>query len=271
MLEVDHVSMTYRRGGKNASLTRALHDVSLSAKAGEFITIIGPSGCGKTTLLYCMAGLNPGYEGGITVDGEPVAGPAAGRSIVFQAACLLPWRTVTRNVGYSLELLRGQTKAEAAARVQAAIDLVGLSGFESYYPAQLSGGMQQRVNLARALATRPRLLLMDEPFASLDALTKELLQGELLRIMRDEECTTVFITHDIEEAVLLGDRVIVMSPRPGRIAGEYQVPFPRPRDRDIAESPEFSEVVRQLRAVMREEIERAPEAEPTSAAAGGRA
>jgi NitT/TauT family transport system ATP-binding protein len=259
MLEVDHVSMTYRRGGKkNATLTRALHDVSLTAEAGEFITIIGPSGCGKTTLLYCMAGLNPGYEGGITVDGEPVAGPAAGRSIVFQQACLLPWRTVARNVGYSLELLRGETKAGAAARVQSAIDLVGLSGFESYYPAQLSGGMQQRVNLARALATRPRLLLMDEPFASLDALTKELLQGELLRIMRDEQCTTVFITHDIEEAVLLGDRVIVMSPRPGRIAGEYRVPFARPRDRDIAESAEFADVVRQLRAVMREELDREP-------------
>jgi NitT/TauT family transport system ATP-binding protein len=263
MLAVDHVSMTYRRGGKNASLTRALHDVSLSAQAGEFITIIGPSGCGKTTLLYCMAGLNPGYEGRIEVDGEPVLGPAVGRSIVFQQSCLLPWRTVTKNVGYSLE---------AAARVQAAIDLVGLRGFESYYPAQLSGGMQQRVNLARALATKPRLLLMDEPFASLDALTKELLQGELLRIMRDERCTTVFITHDIEEAVLLGDRVIVMSPRPGRIVHEYKVPFDRPRDREIAESAEFSDVVRQLRAVMREELERQPaETEPVGTATGRRA
>jgi len=272
MLAVDHVSMTYRRGGKNASLTRALHDVSLSAQAGEFITIIGPSGCGKTTLLYCMAGLNPGYEGRIEVDGEPVLRPAVGRSIVFQQSCLLPWRTVTKNVGYSLELLRSETKQEAAARVQAAIDLVGLRGFESYYPAQLSGGMQQRVNLARALATKPRLLLMDEPFASLDALTKELLQGELLRIMRDERCTTVFITHDIEEAVLLGDRVIVMSPRPGRIVHEYKVPFDRPRDREIAESAEFSDVVRQLRAVMREELERQPaETEPVGTATGRRA
>jgi len=272
MLEVNHVSMTYRRPGKNAILTHALSDVSLTAEAGEFITIIGPSGCGKTTLLYCMAGLNPGYAGSISVDGELVRGPAAGRSIVFQQSCLLPWRTVTRNVGYSLRLLRSGTKREMAERVQAAIDLVGLSGFEGYYPAQLSGGMQQRVNLARALATRPQLLLMDEPFASLDALTKELLQGELLRIMRDERCTTVFITHDIEEAVLLGDRVIVMSPRPGRIVHEYKVPFDRPRDREIAESVEFSDVVRQLRAVMREELERQPaEAEPAGTATGRRA
>lgn len=269
MLEVDRVSMTYRRPGKDTAPNLVLSEVSLRAKEGEFITIIGPSGCGKTTLLYCMAGLNPGYEGSISVDGAPVQGPAAGRSIVFQASCLLPWRTVTRNVSYGLELLRGETKGEIAERVQAAIDLVGLGGFDSYYPAQLSGGMQQRVNLARALATRPRLLLMDEPFASLDALTKELLQGELLRIMRDERCTTVFITHDIEEAVLLGDRVIVMSPRPGRIVHEYTVPFDRPRDRSIAESAEFSEVVRELRAVMRSELDREPGQESAVAAATG--
>lgn len=270
MLEVDRVSMTYRRPGKNAAPNLALSEVSLTAEAGEFMTIIGPSGCGKTTLLYCMAGLNPGYAGSISVDGEPVQGPAAGRSIVFQHSCLLPWRTVTKNVGYSLELLRSESKGEMASRVQAAIDLVGLSGFENYYPAQLSGGMQQRVNLARALATKPRLLLMDEPFASLDALTKEQLQGELLRIMRDEQCTTVFITHDIEEAVLLGDRVMVMSARPGRIVHEYKVPFDRPRERGLAESAEFSQVVRQLRSVMRFELEQSP-AEPASTAAASTA
>jgi NitT/TauT family transport system ATP-binding protein len=260
MLEVDRVSMTYRRQGKKTTSNLALSEVSLTAEAGEFITIIGPSGCGKTTLLYCMAGLNPGYQGSIQVGGEPVQGPAAGRSIVFQHSCLLPWRSVTKNVSYSLELLRSGTKRERAEKVQSAIDLVGLGGFENYYPSQLSGGMQQRVNLARALATSPRLLLMDEPFASLDALTKELLQGELLHIMRVEQCTTVFITHDIEEAVLLGDRVIVMSPRPGRIVHEYKVPFDRPRDSGIADTPKFSQAVRELRSIMRLERERPPTA-----------
>lgn len=250
MLVIDGVSMSYQPPSKQDTGNPVLSQVSLTADAGEFVTIIGPSGCGKTTLLYCIAGFIPGYSGAIAIDGEAVTGPGRGRAVVFQQASLLPWRTVAKNVSYGLELLRSASKDEIASRVQAAIDLVGLTGFESYFPHQLSGGMQQRVNLARGLATRPSLLLMDEPFASLDALTKELLQGELLRIMRDEHCTTIFITHDIEEAVLLGDRVVVMSPAPGRIIHIHDVPFPRPRDRNVMTSAAFTDTVRELRGVM---------------------
>lgn len=272
MLVIEDVSMTYRRTTKAAVDNLALSHVSLEASAGEFVTIVGPSGCGKTTLLYCVAGFNPGYEGSITVDGCPVRGPARGRSVVFQQASLLPWRTVTKNVGYGLELLRDVGKEEVRDRVRQAIELVGLSGFEGYYPSQLSGGMQQRVNLARALATKPRLLLMDEPFASLDALTKEVLQGELLRIMADEACTTMFITHDLEEAVLLGDWVVVMSPRPGRVVHVGKVPFGRPRDRRMVESRQFMDTVAELRSLLRVEMgqQAAAEAEAVASPAGRR-
>jgi NitT/TauT family transport system ATP-binding protein len=259
MLVVDDVSMVYRQSSRAGADKVALSHVSLDVAPGEFVTIIGPSGCGKTTLLFCVAGFNPGYDGRIEIEGEPVRGPNRGTGIVFQQASLLPWRSVTKNVGYSLELLRSCSKAEVAKRVQDAIDLVGLTGYENFYPHQLSGGMQQRVNLARAIATKPRLLLMDEPFASVDAMTKELLQEELLRIMRAEQTTTIFITHDIEEAVILGDRVVVMSPSPGRIVHVRDIDFERPRNRSVVESTEFTTTVRELRTILQEARSEAPE------------
>jgi NitT/TauT family transport system ATP-binding protein len=255
MLVIDDVSMVYRQAAKGAGEKVALSHVSLTIEPGEFVTVIGPSGCGKTTLLFCVAGFNPSYTGTIEIEGEKVKGPGRGRAVVFQQASLLPWRNVTKNVGYGLELLRSCSKQETARRVEEAIALVGLTGYEKFFPHQLSGGMQQRVNLARALAANPRLLLMDEPFASLDAFTKEVLQDELLRIMRTEDVTTIFITHDIEEAVILGDRVVVMSPSPGRIAHIREIPFARPRDRTIVESEAFSNTVRELRGILRAEKE----------------
>ena len=198
-----------------------------------------PSGCGKSTLLSSIAGFLQPDSGEITVDGSRVNGPAAGRAVVFQQASLMPWRTVAKNVAYGLTLQKVLSRKDIPARVQAAIATVGLQGYEHHYPHQISGGMQQRVNLARALATQPELLLMDEPFGALDALTKEVLQDELLEIVQKRTSTTIFITHDIDEAVFLGDRVVVMSARPGRIAHVQELPFDRPRDRTLMKSPTF--------------------------------
>jgi NitT/TauT family transport system ATP-binding protein len=217
----------------------AFTDVSMSVADGEFVAIVGPSGCGKTTLLNVVAGLLPFDEGRLSIGGESVSGPGRNRSMVFQHASLLPWRTVLGNVRYGMEMQRRFDNSRMDARAKEMIRLVGLSGFEDRYPSELSGGMQQRVNLGRALATDPEVLLMDEPFAALDAQTRELMQAELLEIWAKSQKMVLFITHQIDEAVFLADRIIVMGTRPGRIKEEFYIDLPRPRALSLKRDPCF--------------------------------
>ena len=217
----------------------ALSDVSLAVGDGEFVAIVGPSGCGKTTLLNIVAGLLPYEQGTVAINGRRVAGAGTDRAVVFQHASLLPWRTIAGNVRYGMELHKRLDRAAIAERTAYFISLVGLSGFERHYPSELSGGMQQRVNLARALASDPSVLLMDEPFAALDAQTRELMQAELLKIWTAATKTVLFITHQINEAIYLADRVVVMSARPGRVMGVFEIPFGRPRPLSLKRDPAF--------------------------------
>lgn len=212
--------------------------VNLDVGEREIVALVGPSGCGKTTLLRCIDGLIPA-EGEVLVDGERVTQPRPGVAMVFQHFGLFPWKTVADNVAYGLRMA-GTDKAEIARRVPHFVHLVGLAGFEQAYPYQLSGGMQQRCGLARALAIEPRVLLMDEPFAAVDAQTREILQFELLRIWERQPTTMLFVTHSIEEAVLMGDRVVVLKGRPARIHEEIAVDLPRPRGRDTLVLPRFA-------------------------------
>lgn len=223
-----------------------LDGITMRIAAGSFVAVVGASGCGKTTLLRIIDGLEPTTEGRVIIDGEEVSRPGADRGVVFQQDLLLPWRTIKRNVAYGLEM-RGIRRREAEQRAAPYIELVGLRGFEDHYPHQLSGGMKQRANLARALAIEPRLLLMDEPFASLDAQTRELMQEELLRIWGASEARSVlFITHQIDEAVYLADKVIVLKNRPGRIREEVEVAIPRPRSLEVKRSEEFTGLVEHI-------------------------
>ncbi|HEY2987905.1 MAG TPA: ABC transporter ATP-binding protein [Candidatus Binatia bacterium] len=221
---VDHASKLFLEG-----TVVAFRNVELKVKSNEVLCIVGPSGCGKTTLLRCIGGLLAPSSGQVLIDGESVDRPRAGVAIVFQHFGLLPWKTVVDNVGFGLKIA-GVARKELSERVEHYIRLVGLTGFDDHYPYQLSGGMQQRVGLARALATQPEILLMDEPFASVDAQTREVLQEELLRLHERERKTMVFITHSIDEALVLGDRVAVMASRPGRVKEVLNVDFSRPRD-----------------------------------------
>jgi len=217
----------------------ALANVSVTVADGEFVAIVGPSGCGKTTLLNIVAGLLPFDAGQVTIEGKSIAGPGVDRAVVFQHASLLPWRTIAGNIRYGMELQKRFDSRVMRERTEQFISLVGLSGFEQHYPSELSGGMQQRVNLARALAADPTVLLMDEPFAALDAQTREHMQAELLKIWASTRKTVVFITHQINEAVYLADRVVVMGPRPGRVKGEFRIPFDRPRTLALKRDPRF--------------------------------
>lgn len=221
---VDHASKLFLEG-----TVVAFRNVELNVRSHEVLCVVGPSGCGKTTLLRCIGGLLAPSSGRILIDGRPVDRPRAGVAIVFQHFGLLPWKTVVGNVVFGLKIA-GVPRQPATERVQHYIHLVGLAGFEDHYPYQLSGGMQQRVGLARALATDPEILLMDEPFASVDAQTREVLQEELLHLHERERKTMVFITHSIDEAIVLGDRVAVMTQRPGRVREVLNVDFARPRD-----------------------------------------
>ncbi len=240
-LAVDHLSKRYyvERDGRQVL---ALSDVSLTVRDGEFMAIVGPSGCGKTTLLNIVAGLIPYDLGAVAIDGTRVNGPGVDRAVVFQHASLLPWRTIAGNVRYGMELQKRFDERTMRERTAHFIDLVGLNGFERHYPSELSGGMQQRVNLARALAADPVVLLMDEPFAALDAQTREFMQSELLKIWSEARKTVVFITHQINEAVYLADRVTVMSARPGRVKGAFDIPFERPRPLAVKRDPHFLEL-----------------------------
>ncbi|MDO8485450.1 MAG: ABC transporter ATP-binding protein [Candidatus Limnocylindrales bacterium] len=253
MIEISGLAKTFPAKGKDEPVD-ALKDVNLTIQDGEFLTILGPSGCGKTTLLRMIAGLMDWDDGEISVDGKPVRGPGPERAMVFQSFALLPWATIRDNVAFGLEL-RGVSKAKRNARADELIDLVGLRGFETRLPGQLSGGMQQRVGLARALAVDPQILLMDEPFGALDEQTRRLLQEELLQIWEATRKTVIFITHSMEEAVLLGDRVALMSPRPGRIVELVPVPLPRPRASAvdaIEGSAEFAKITASLWRQLRE-------------------
>lgn len=239
-----------RRSSEDSEDLVVLDDVSLSAREGDFVTIIGPSGCGKSTLLNSIAGLVELDSGAVYLDGERIVGPGRDRAVVFQHASLLPWRTLQGNVAYGLQLRRGYPRRDIADRVADALERVGLKGFEKHYPHEVSGGMQQRANIARALALDPKLILMDEPFGALDALTKETMQDELAGLMGQLDRTAVFITHDIQEAAYLADKVLVMSSRPGRIVAEISVDFPRPRRREVTETPEFETLVHRLRTLL---------------------
>jgi sulfonate transport system ATP-binding protein len=224
-LDIQGVTKTF---GSNGGGLLALEDINLHITPGEFTCVVGGSGCGKTTLLRIIAGLERGYSGSVILDGKRVIGPGLDRGLVFQEHRLLPWLTVEENVGFGITDL---PSAERRARVAQYIDLVGLRGFEHSYPHQLSGGMAQRVAIARALVSHPQLLLLDEPFGALDALTRIRMQQELLRIWQAQQTTMILVTHDIDEAIYLADRIVIMSPRPGTIKRVICVEMPRPRDR----------------------------------------
>lgn len=254
-VQVTNLTKTYSvratRGRRTADRRLVLSAVEVEAESGTFLTVLGPSGCGKSTLLNAIAGLIEWDSGSIEVDGRPVTGPGPERAVVFQSPSLLPWRQVRGNISYGLEILGGLTRAERAERVDEVLGLVRLRGCEAQYPHELSGGMRQRVNLARALALRPAVLLMDEPFGALDAITKEHMQDELARLSGESRFTTVFITHDIEEAVYLGDRVVVMSASPGRVQRVLDIGLDRPRNRGTRNMPEFQQYV----SLLREELD----------------
>jgi len=231
-----------------------LAELTVDIYEREIACIVGPSGCGKTTLLRCIDGLLPLSGGSIRIEGEAVSGPPERVAMVFQHFGLLPWKTVAANAAYGLKLA-GVHRERRDVQVSQTLKLVGLEGFERAYPYQLSGGMQQRVGLARALATTPEILLMDEPFAALDAQTRELLQEELLRILEKDTNTIVFVTHSIDEAILLGDRVIVLTARPARVKEILPVPFPRPRMLPaIRSDPAFGELRSRVWELLRQEL-----------------
>jgi NitT/TauT family transport system ATP-binding protein len=231
----------------------AVDHLNLQIHEGEFLAICGPSGCGKTTFLNAVDGLLPINGGEIRLDGNLITKPGHDRAMVFQNASLLPWRTVSKNVAYGLEL-RGQSGKDAKERVAHYVSLVGLEGFEDAYPHELSGGMQQRANLARALAANPEILLMDEPFAALDAQTREFMQQELLKIWNQTRKTVLFITHQIDEAIFLADRVVVMSARPGRIKAIFDIDIPRPRTLHVKRDPSFLKFLDEVWTLIEEEV-----------------
>jgi NitT/TauT family transport system ATP-binding protein len=242
----------------------ALDGIDLEIGDDEFLTILGPSGCGKTTLLNIVACFESASGGEVRLDGEPVRKPGPDRGVVFQEYALFPWLTVQQNIEFGLRERRVR-KGERLERVRRQIAAVGLSGFELRYPQELSGGMRQRVALARVLVNDPKILLMDEPFAALDAQTRTMMQQELLQVWGAERRTAIFITHNIEEAILLGDRVVLMTARPGRIKENVPITLPRPRD---VTSAEFNEIRRRITALLEDEVQAAFVALQSAAGAG---
>jgi ABC-type nitrate/sulfonate/bicarbonate transport system ATPase subunit len=236
-LEIKHVSKSYR-GREND--VHVLDDINLSIKSGEFISIVGLSGCGKTTLLRLIVGLDSGYGGDILLDNRKLNGPSIDRGIVFQDHRLFPWLTVEKNVALGIV---GKSEKEKQAIVAGHLELVGLKGFEKSYPYQLSGGMSQRAAIARALVNQPEILLLDEPLGALDALTRMYMHKELERIWTEEKITMIMVTHDVEEAVYLSDKIVVMSAKPGRLQKVIPVPLARPRDRASLDFAEMKEKV----------------------------
>ena len=263
-IELRHVTKEFvvrpTKDQPRASVLRAVEDISLTVPAGEFLTLVGPSGSGKTTLLDLLGGLSTPTSGEVLVDGEAVTGPGLDRGIVFQQYALFPWRTALANVAFGLEQLP-LTRKERTERAREYLALVGLSGSEDRLPHELSGGMKQRVAIARSLAYEPGILLMDEPFAALDAQTREQLQDELLRIWRTTGTTAVFITHGIEEAVYLGQRVAILSSRPGRLKQVVDIDLgDREGEGDLRSDPDFVGYRHQIWSLLHDEVERAQRA-----------
>ncbi|MBX9751690.1 MAG: ABC transporter ATP-binding protein [Roseococcus sp.] len=242
-----HLSYPSRRGA-----VAALEDIGIAARPGEFLAVVGPSGCGKSTLLKLVSGLLKPTRGSVHLNGAAVTGPSPEVGVVFQSPLLMAWRNVLANILLPIEI-RGLSMAEYEPKARALIELVGLSGFADRHPYELSGGMQQRVGLCRALVHDPELLLMDEPFGALDAMTRELMNAELQRIWMERRKTVLLITHSIGEAVYLADRILVMGPRPGRIIGEIVVDLPRPRTLDMTESTGFARIANLVRRALNAE------------------
>ncbi|MFG1184518.1 ABC transporter ATP-binding protein [Xanthobacter aminoxidans] len=248
-LQLKDLSIAY---GEGAARRTVVERFDLDVEPGEFVCVLGPSGCGKSTVLNAVAGFVPAARGLLEVDGETIQGPGADRGMVFQQATLFPWKSVLDNVAFGPLMSTGSTStAEQTARTF--LSLVGLAAFEKHYPSELSGGMQQRVGIARALANYPRVLLMDEPFGALDAQTRAMMQEALLNIWAEFRTTVLFITHDIEEAIFLGDRVVVMSANPGRIVADIRVDIPRPRAPEVQFSEAFVAIKRECFAHIRSE------------------
>lgn len=260
MIEIQGIGRTFRT--RDGGVFEALKDATFSVKDKEFFSIIGPSGCGKTTLLKMVAGLVRPSSGQILIDGEAVAGPGDDRAMVFQHFVLLPWADILTNVGFGLEM-RGLSRRESREAARPFLDRVGLTSFADHYPHELSGGMQQRVGLARALAVAPDVLLMDEPFGALDAQTRQLMQEDLMRLWDSEQKTVIFVTHSMDEAAYLSDRVLVMDTHPGRVREILDVPLPRPRDESVRRSAVFSELTahmwHELRGMIGDPTAPAPE------------
>jgi NitT/TauT family transport system ATP-binding protein len=238
--------------GSGRERVDAVQDVSIDIAPGQFTCLLGPSGCGKSTLLSALAGFVEPVDGEVQVDGVPVVGPSADRGVVFQNHCLFPWKTVAKNVEFGLKM-KGHPRGHRAALATDFLAKVGLSDVRGHYPSQLSGGMQQRVGIARALVNRPRVVLMDEPFGALDAQTRLMMQELLLNVWAELRTTVVFVTHDIDEAIFTADRVLVMSNRPGRIKADLTVNLPRPRTPEIITSPRFAELKRTCMELIRQE------------------
>lgn len=249
-LKAEKVGKRFLRDGQTVV---ALEDFDLSIAEGEFVSIVGPSGCGKSTFLHIVGGFESSTSGTISLAGQSVSQPGPDRGMLFQDYALFPWRTVLGNVAWSLEV-KGLRKAERIATARKYIAMTGLTKFENSYPGELSGGMQQRAALARTLAYEPRMLLMDEPFGALDAQTRELMQEELTNIWQQDRRTVLFVTHDIEEAIYLSDRIIVFTARPGRIKADLRIDLPRPRAASIRKSPEFADYHAQIWDMLREEV-----------------
>ncbi len=256
-LSIESVSRTFK-GVRGGEPVRALQPTTLTVAANDFITILGPSGCGKSTLLRIVAGLDTPSEGRVLLDGRAVTRPGPDRGMVFQSYTLFPWLTVAENIAFGLRE-KGMPEKERADIVASYVDLVGLKGFEKHWPKQLSGGMQQRTAIARALANDPEILLLDEPFGALDNQTRGLMQELLLGIWERRKKTVLFVTHDIEEAIFMASRVIVMSARPGRIKSDLAVDLPHPRLYTVKTSPEFSELKARLTEEIRVEAMRSAE------------
>jgi len=252
---LSEICLSYRTQSGERLL--ALDHINLQVQAGEFVCIVGPSGCGKSTLLHLIAGLQAQTSGQVLVDGRPVQGPGTDRILIFQEHGLFPWLTVAENVEFGMKM-KGMPKAERQERMRHYLRLVHLAKFEKSYIHQLSGGMRQRVAIARALATEPDVLLMDEPFAALDAQTRDLLHDELERIWNETGCTIIFVTHNVREAVRLGDRVVLLTFRPGRVKSEFPVDLPRPRS---LEDPEVALAARAVLDELRDEINQSLEVE----------
>jgi NitT/TauT family transport system ATP-binding protein len=255
LLEVRELDKVFRRG---ARAVQAIDRFSLTVNKGEFVAIVGPSGCGKSTFLHILGGFEPHEGGTMLLNGAPVKGPGPDRGMLFQEFALYPWRSVIGNVAWGLEV-QGKPKAERIAIAERYLKLVGLSAFRDAYPAELSGGMKQRVALARVLAFEPRILLMDEPFGALDAQTRELMQEELNAIWQQTRNTVLFVTHDIDEAIYLADRVVVFTARPGRIKDEIEVKLGRPRRADVRKTAPYMSYRNRVWDLLRDEVLKARE------------